>query len=144
MPIAMDIQGILARLPHRYPMLLVDGVLVLDPDAKRIVAFKNVTINEPQFTGHWPENPVMPGVLILEALAQTGALLLLADPANQDKLPVLTGADNVKWRGKVVPGDQLTLEVIFVRRKGDFILGEAKASINDKVVCEGTITCCLT
>ena len=105
----MDISKIMEVLPHRYPMLLVDRIVEVDGD--RCVGIKNVTINEPFFQGHYPDRPIMPGVLILEAMAQTGAVILLADPDNRHKVPVMGAIDNVKFKRQVVPGDQLRIEV---------------------------------
>ncbi len=107
----MDIRGIARNLPHRYPFLLIDRVLEIDP-GKRVVALKNVTFNEPFFPGHFPGEPIMPGVLIIEALAQAGAVLLLHDMADRDeKLVFFTGIDKARFRRTVVPGDQLRLTV---------------------------------
>jgi beta-hydroxyacyl-ACP dehydratase FabZ len=116
---AMDMQAIAATLPHRYPMLLVDRVLLCEP-GKRLVAIKNVTMNEPFFEGHFPGAPVMPGVLIIEALAQAGAVLLLSDiPDRASKLVYFTGIDEARFRRPVVPGDriQLTMEVLKLRAR---------------------------
>jgi len=115
----MDVRGILDRLPHRYPFLLVDRVVEIVP-GQRIVAIKNVSINEPFFQGHFPGAPVMPGVLILEALAQAGAVLLLSDiPDRASKLIYFTGIDEARFRRPVVPGDQLrlTMEVLKLRSR---------------------------
>ena len=114
----MDVNGIMDSIPHRYPFLLVDRIVEMDP-GRRIVALKNVTINEPFFPGHFPGAPVMPGVLIVEAMAQAGAVLLLHDMEDRDsKLILFTGIDNARFRRPVIPGDQLrfTLEVL-KRRK---------------------------
>ena len=105
----MDISKILEMLPHRYPMLLVDRIVEVDGD--RCTGIKNVTINEPFFQGHYPDRPIMPGVLILEAMAQTGAVILLADPDNRHKVPVMGAIDSVKFKRQVVPGDQLRIDV---------------------------------
>lgn len=102
----IDIKGILDSLPHRYPILLVDRVLELEP-GKRIVGLKNVSINEPFFQGHYPGEPVMPGVLILEAMAQAGAIMLLSTEDFKGKIPLFGAIDNVKFKRMVVPGDQL-------------------------------------
>ena len=115
----MDVRGILDRLPHRYPFLLVDRVVEIVP-RQSIVAIKNVSINEPFFQGHFPGAPVMPGVLILEALAQAGAVLLLSDiPDRASKLVYFTGIDEARFRRPVVPGDQLrlTMEVLKLRSR---------------------------
>ena len=113
----MDIREIVRNLPHRYPFLLLDRVLEIDP-GKRVVALKNVTYNEPFFPGHFPGDPIMPGVLVVEAMAQAGAVLLLHDMADRgDKLVYFTGIDKARFRRTVVPGDQLllTLEVLKFR-----------------------------
>jgi 3-hydroxyacyl-[acyl-carrier-protein] dehydratase len=112
----IDIKGILDSLPHRYPILLVDRILEIE-EGKRIVGLKNVTINEPFFQGHYPGNPVMPGVLILEAMAQAGAILLLSHEQFQGFTPLFGAIDNVKFKRIVVPGDQLisTLELEWFR-----------------------------
>ena len=116
---ALDIAGILGSIPHRFPMLLVDRVLEMEP-GRRIVAVKNVSVNEPHFQGHFPGVPVMPGVLIVEAMAQAGAVLLLHDmPDRHSKLVYFTGIDEARFRRAVVPGDQLrlTLEVLKLRSR---------------------------
>src|SRR6202171_3747895 len=106
----LDIQAIRDILPHRYPMLLVDAILELEPE--RIVGIKNVTVNEPFFIGHFPDFPVMPGVLIVEAMAQTaGVLVLNSIPDRDKKLVLLASVDNAKFRRPVVPGDQLRIEM---------------------------------
>ena len=104
-------------LPHRYPMLLVDRILELVPE-KRCVGLKNVSINEAMFHGHYPGTPIMPGVLIIESMAQTGAIIILSEPTFRDTIPVIGSIDNVKFRSPVVPGDQLisTAEVLWFRR----------------------------
>ena len=108
----MDISAIEALLPHRYPFLLLDRVVALEP-GKRIVALKNVSINDPFFTGHFPGYPVMPGVLIVEALAQAGAVMMLQDMDDpKDKIPFFAAIDKAKFRRQVVPGDQLLLELL--------------------------------
>ena len=136
-----DIQEILDFLPHRYPFLLIDKVVEFEP-AKRLVAIKNVTINEPFFQGHFPGHPIMPGVLVVEAMAQAGALLMLHEiPDRQTKLAVFTGIDNAKFRRQVVPGDQLRIEVevlSFRTRAGRMA---CKAYIDGKVASEATLTC---
>jgi beta-hydroxyacyl-ACP dehydratase FabZ len=115
----LDVRGIMNSIPHRYPFLLVDRVLEMEP-GRRIVAIKNVTINEPFFPGHFPGAPVMPGVLIIEALAQAGAVLLLHDmPDREKRLVFFTGIDAARFRRTVVPGDQLrlTMEVLKLRSR---------------------------
>ena len=105
----MDISRIMEVLPHRYPMLLVDRILEVHSD--RCTGIKNVTINEPFFQGHYPDRPIMPGVLILEAMAQTGAVILLGDPDNHGKTPVMGAIEKAKFKRQVVPGDQLRIDV---------------------------------
>ncbi|HEX6851593.1 MAG TPA: 3-hydroxyacyl-ACP dehydratase FabZ [Candidatus Polarisedimenticolaceae bacterium] len=115
----LDVRGIMNSIPHRYPFLLVDRVLEMEP-GRRVVAIKNVTINEPFFQGHFPGAPVMPGVLIIEALAQAGAVLLLHDmPDREKRLVFFTGIDEARFRRTVVPGDQLrlTMEVLKLRSR---------------------------
>lgn len=126
----MDIRAIMDAIPHRYPFLLIDRVLELDPD-RRIVALKNVTINEPFFCGHFPGAPVMPGVLIVEAMAQAGAVLLLQGmPDRASKLVYFTGIDKARFRRPVVPGDQLrlTVEVLKRRPRNCKMLGTAEVT----------------
>ena len=124
----IDIQGIKEALPHRYPMLLVDRVLEVSEDT--IVAIKNVTINEPFFNGHFPQYPVMPGVLIMEALAQTAGVLELSKPENKGKLVFYAGMDKVKFKKQVVPGDPLTfliddiLRTMAMNQKNYFVLNK--------------------
>ena len=136
-----DIQEILEFLPHRYPFLLIDRIVEFER-AKRAVAIKNVTINEPYFQGHFPGHPIMPGVLVVEAMAQAGAVLMLHElPDRQTKLAVFTGIDNAKFRRQVVPGDQLRIEVdvLSFRTRAGRMAG--KAFIDGKVACEATLTC---
>jgi beta-hydroxyacyl-ACP dehydratase FabZ len=126
--IVIDAAGILDALPHRYPFLLVDRVVELEP-GRRVVAIKNVTFNEPFFVGHFPGAPVMPGVLIVEAMAQAGAVLLLHEMAGRgEKLVYFTGIDQARFRRPVVPGDQLrlTLEVLKLRSRNCKMRGTAE------------------
>jgi len=135
-----DIKSILEYLPHRYPFLLIDRVIEFE-EKKRIVARKNVTINEPFFLGHFPDNPVMPGVLIMEALAQAGGILCLKsmDVKKGQALVYLMGMDRVKFRKPVIPGDQLRLEVDALKiHTGGWKLG-AKAFVESDLVAEGII-----
>ena len=132
----IDIQKI---LPHRYPFLLIDKITEME-EGKTITGIKNVTVNEPFFQGHFPGNPIMPGVLITEALAQTGAVLLLSMPENKGKLGVFTGINNFKFRRQVVPGDTLTLQAeLLVYRHG---MGKAnvKATVEGEVAAMGEIS----
>jgi 3-hydroxyacyl-[acyl-carrier-protein] dehydratase len=131
----MDIQEIMKYLPHRYPILLVDRIIEVIP-RKRCVGIKNVSVNEPHFQGHYPGRPIMPGVLILEALAQCGAVILLSDPELEGMIPVIGGIDNVKFRRQVVPGDQLLLEVDLLKLKGTVGKIKAVASVEGQVAAE--------
>ncbi len=140
---SMDINGILKSIPHRYPFLLVDRIVELEA-RRRIVAFKNVSFNEPFFQGHFPGAPVMPGVLIVEALAQAGAVLLLHDMPDRDsKLVYFTGIDRERFRRTVVPGDQLrlTLEVLNLRSKNCKM--HATAEVEGNMAAEADIFCAL-
>lgn len=140
----MNIERILSLLHHRYPFLLVDRVVECEP-AKRIMAYKNVTCNEPFFQGHFPGVPIMPGVLILEALAQAGGLLAASslEGTLQGKLFLFTGLDGVKFRRQVVPGDRLDLECFDLRMKLRMCKLSARASVDGKLACEATITAAL-
>lgn len=119
-------------IPHRYPFLLIDRVIELEP-GKTCVAIKNVSVNEMQFVGHFPLEHVMPGVLIVEALAQTGAVTILSIPENKGKIVYFAGIDNCKFKKVVIPGDQLRLEVIITRQKGPIGFGDAIATVNGEV-----------
>ena len=134
-----DAIAVAAILPHRYPFLLVDRVVELDP-GRRIVAIKNVTVNEPFFTGHFPTHPIMPGVLLCEALAQAGGILAHSSStqeANSEKtLAMLTALDRVRFRYQVTPGDQLHLEVESIRRRGLFWKMRGAARVEDKIAAE--------
>ena len=139
-PQSMDIQRILRLLPHRYPFLLVDRVVECVPGS-HIKAYKNVTFNEPFFQGHFPDAPIMPGVLILEALAQAGGLLAVACMGYlDDKLFLFTGLDGVKFRRQVVPGDRLDLECSNLRLKLKLCKMEARAFVDGKLAAEAQIT----
>jgi 3-hydroxyacyl-[acyl-carrier-protein] dehydratase len=136
-----DIQEILGFLPHRYPFLLIDRVVEFEPE-KRLVAIKNVSINEPYFQGHFPGYPIMPGVLVVEAMAQAGGILMLAElPDREKKLVFFTGIERAKFRRPVTPGDQLRIEVdvlSFRTRAGRI---DGKAFVDGKLACEATLTC---
>lgn len=140
----MNIEQILQILPHRYPFLLVDRVIEYIPGEK-IRAYKNITINEPFFQGHFPGMPIMPGVLILEALAQTGGLLAAAGLAGSlaDKLFLFTGLDGVKFRRQVIPGNRLDLECSNMRMKLKLCKMDARAYVEGKLACEALITAAL-
>jgi 3-hydroxyacyl-[acyl-carrier-protein] dehydratase len=135
----LTIQDIERIIPHRYPFLLVDRVIEMEP-GKRIVATKNVTANEWFFQGHFPGFPIMPGVLIVEALAQTGAVLLLSDEAAKGQIPLFAGIEKCRFRQQVVPGDTLTLEMEVLTRRGPVGKGKAKATVNGKVAAECELT----
>ena len=133
---ALDINAILKALPHRYPFLLVDRVLEFEKE-KRIVGIKNVTYNEPFFAGHFPGRPIMPGVLIIEAMAQLGGVLLLQDHELKDRgLVYLVGIDNAKFRKTVIPGDQLRLVVDVLRYKQTVCKMRGEAFVNEALVAE--------
>ena len=137
----LDIRQIMSILPHRYPFLLIDRVVELS-SRKRIVAIKNVTMNEPFFQGHFPEYAIMPGVLIVEAIAQAGGVLLLPEvPEHETKLLVFSGIERARFRRPVVPGDQLRIEVDVLnwRPLAAKLLG--KAYVEGKLACEATIMC---
>jgi UDP-N-acetylglucosamine acyltransferase len=136
--IIIDIKGVLNTLPHRYPFLLIDRVLELE-EKKHIVAIKNVTINEPFFQGHFPGIPVMPGVLIVEAMAQAGAIMALRAPENQGKIVLFAGIDNVRFRRPVVPGDQLRIEADTIWIKGPIGKMKAQARVGTEIACEGEL-----
>ncbi|SFU65931.1 3-hydroxyacyl-ACP dehydratase FabZ [Alicyclobacillus macrosporangiidus] len=132
---AEDIRKI---LPHRYPFLLVDRVVALEP-GKFAAGFKNVTANEPHFNGHFPDYNLMPGVLIMEAMAQLGGIALLTVPELQGKLPMFAGIDHARFRGQVRPGDRLEMETYIDRLRGGMGKGHGVAKVDDKVVAEGEI-----
>lgn len=136
----IDITGILESLPHRYPFLLVDRIIEFQP-RQRLVAIKNVTINEPFFQGHFPDAPVMPGVLILEAMAQAAGLLMYYEiQDHQTKLMFITGADHVRWRQPVFPGDTLRLELTVLRMKSRYLKLRGQAFVDGRLVAEAEIT----
>src|SRR5690242_8712754 len=133
----LRIAEIMRILPHRYPFLLVDRVIEVDPD-KRIVALKNVTVNEPFFAGHFPGFPVMPGVLIVEAIAQVGAVAVLGMPENKGKLAFFAGLDEVRFKRQVMPGDILRIEVTLTRVRGSFGQGTGEATVDGQLACRGS------
>jgi len=142
MPV-IDIQGIQELLPHRYPFLLVDRIVELEED--RIVGIKNVTANEPFFMGHFPEYPVMPGVLIIEAMAQTAGVLVLSYiPERKSKNILLAGVENARFRKQVRPGDQLRMEMKVLRRKATMAKMAGVATVEGVTVAEAEMLCVLT
>jgi 3-hydroxyacyl-[acyl-carrier-protein] dehydratase len=139
----MDIREILSTLPHRFPIILVDRVLELEP-GKRITAIKNVTANEPVFTGHFPHYPVMPGVLILEAMAQAAAILSFVSAghkAQSDSLYYFAGIDKARFKRPVVPGDQMRLEVAVERELRGVAKFSARALVDGQLACEAELMC---
>ncbi|MDN5323659.1 MAG: 3-hydroxyacyl-[acyl-carrier-protein] dehydratase [Clostridia bacterium] len=134
----LDINQIKQIIPHRYPFLLVDKIIELEP-GKRVVGLKNVTANEEYFNGHFPGYPVMPGVLIIEALAQTGAVGVLTLDEYKGKLVLFAGINNVKFRRQVVPGDQLRLEIEVTKLRGRVGKCEAKAYVDEDLAVEGEL-----
>jgi beta-hydroxyacyl-ACP dehydratase FabZ len=140
-PAMFDVKEILKHLPHRYPFLLVDRIIEMD-GAERIVGIKNVSFNEYFFQGHFPNRPVMPGVLICEAMAQVGAILAQSARGgmNDQKVFVLTGLDNVKFKRPVEPGDQLRLELTALKRRGSFWKMQGTATVDGKVVAQAEIS----
>ena len=135
------IGDILKILPHRYPFLLVDRILETD-GVRHIVGVKNVTMNEPFFQGHFPEHPVMPGVLMVEALAQVGVILLFSGDANRhSKLVYFSGIDNCRFRHPVVPGDQLRLEVTVLKQRGRYYRMKGEALVDSTLAVEAELSC---
>jgi beta-hydroxyacyl-ACP dehydratase FabZ len=132
----IEIDQIMKVLAHRYPFLLVDRILEIE-DGRRIVGLKNVTINEPFFQGHFPGHPIMPGVLIIEAMAQVGGMLLMGTVPNPDqKVVYFTSLNNVKWRRPVKPGDQLRFELELLQVRGSMCKMSGIAKVDGQVVCE--------
>ena len=140
-PATLDILEIMAILPHRYPFLLIDRVVEIERK-QRIVAIKNVTINEPHFQGHFPDYPIMPGVLMVEAIAQAGGALLLNEiPDRDSKLMVFTSIENARFRRPVTPGDQLRIEVTVLNWRARAVRMGGVITVNGKVVCDATVMC---
>jgi 3-hydroxyacyl-[acyl-carrier-protein] dehydratase len=137
----LDTTEIQKILPHRYPFLMIDGIEEIER-VKRIVGIKNVTINEAHFQGHFPGKPIMPGVLIIEAMAQTGGLLLLLEiPDREKKLLYFVAIDDARFRRPVVPGDQLKIEIKVISWRGDFCKLDGKATVNGEVAAEAILMC---
>lgn len=138
-----DITDLQKILPHRYPFLLIDRVLEIERK-QRVVAIKNVTVNEPFFNGHFPAYPIMPGVLIVEAIAQAGGALLLTEiPDRDSKLMVFTGIERAKFRKPVIPGDQLRIEVKVLNWRTSAVKMEGTAHVDGKLACEATVMCAI-
>ena len=135
----LEAADIMRIIPHRYPVLLIDRVIELEP-GKRVVAIKNVTNNEPQFTGHFPGRPIMPGVLMVEALAQAGAVAVLSLPEYRGKLALFAGIDECRFRRTVLPGDTLRLEVTLDKLRGVFGRGRGVATVDGEIAVEATIS----
>lgn len=135
----LEAADIMRIIPHRYPVLLIDRVIELEP-GKRVVAIKNVTNNEPQFTGHFPGRPIMPGVLMVEALAQAGAVAVLSLPEYHGKLALFAGIDECRFRRTVLPGDTLRLEVTLDKLRGVFGRGRGVATVDGEIAVEATIS----
>lgn len=133
-----DINQIKTMLPHRYPFLLVDRVLELVPK-QRLVALKNVTVNESFFNGHFPEKPVMPGVLIIESMAQAAGLVMLSEDEHKGKIPYFTGIDHARFRKTIVPGDQIIIEVDVIRLKGNVGRAKAVAKVDNQIATEAEL-----
>src|SRR5208282_2951782 len=137
----LDATGIQKILPHRYPFLLVDAIEEMEP-GKRIVGIKNVSINEGYFQGHFPGQPIMPGVLIIESMAQTGGVLLLQEvPDRDEKLLYFVAIDGARFRRPVVPGDQLRVEVVVEAFRGDFCKLKGRATVGDELAAEAILMC---
>lgn len=140
---SMDIQEIAAVLPHRYPFLMVDRILEINTDS--IVGLKNVTVNEPHFTGHFPGYPVMPGVLIVEAMAQVAGILIgWKAPHTRGHIMVLASVENAKFRKPVIPGDQLRIEMTMLRLKHSVAKLQGTATVDGQIAAEATLMCSLT
>lgn len=135
----LDINEVMKIIPQRPPFLMIDRVESYEP-GKNCIAYKNVCINEPHFAGHFPGNPIMPGVLIVEALAQAGAVAILSKEENKGKNALFGGIDKFKFKKQVVPGDVLRLEVNIIKEKGPIGVGEAIAYVNDKIAAKGELT----
>lgn len=135
----LNINEIKEIIPHRYPFLLIDKVQDYVP-GESAIAIKNVTVNEPFFQGHFPQEPVMPGVLIVEAMAQTGAIAILSHPDYKGKTAYFGGINNARFRQKVVPGDTLELTVEIIKRKGPIGIGQGTAKVNGKIAAQAELT----
>jgi len=134
----LDVKQIMEIIPHRQPILMIDRILEMEP-GKRAVGIKNISANEPVFAGHYPGNPIFPGVLIIEAMAQTGAVALMSQPEYANKVPLFAGIDDAKFKRPVVPGDQLRLEVEIVTVRRGLGIGAGKAYVGEELKAEGTL-----
>jgi len=134
----LDILEIQRRIPHRYPFLMVDRIIELET-GKRAVGIKNLTINEPFFAGHYPNRPIMPGVLELEAMAQVGGLAMLGDAVDNDQVPLLTGIDNARFRRVATPGDQLRIEVEVIQARRTIARCAGKCWVGDELTAEAEL-----
>lgn len=130
-------------IPHRYPFLLVDKIESISEDKTYIVGYKSVSANEMHFLGHFPQKHVMPGVLIVEALAQTGCVLLLSDEKNKGKIGYFAGINNMRFKRQVIPGDTIKLEVTFTKNRASIYFADVKATVDGQVCCSGEILCAL-
>lgn len=135
----LDVNGIMEIIPQRAPFLMIDKVEDFVP-GESAIAYKNVCINEPHFAGHFPGNPIMPGVLIVEALAQTGAVAILSKEENRGKNALFGGIDKLRFKKQVKPGETLKLEVKIIKQKGPIGIGEAIATVDGEVACKGELT----
>jgi len=142
-PGAIDSRGIIDIVPHRYPFLLIDRILEVNNEGPSLVAIKNVTMNEPQFMGHYPGLPIMPGVLQIEAMAQAAVVLLLIQPQNKGKIPFFTGLDGVKFRRQIVPGDQMRIEVLVTHHRARAAKAEGRVLVDGELAVEAKLTCML-
>ena len=144
MPKSLNIQDIMEMLPHRFPFLLIDRVVELSDELDRVVAIKNVTMNEPQFTGHFPQAPVMPGVLIVEAMAQACAIIALSripEEVRNKSLFYFAGIDNARFKRPVIAGDQLIIEVVADRARGGIYKFSATATLDGEIACQADLMC---
>ena len=135
----LDVNGIMEIIPQRAPFLMIDKLEDFVP-GESAIAYKNVCINEPHFAGHFPGNPIMPGVLIVEALAQTGAVAILSKEENKGRNALFGGIDKLRFKKQVKPGDTLKLEVKIIKQKGPIGIGEAIATVDGEVACKGELT----
>jgi 3-hydroxyacyl-[acyl-carrier-protein] dehydratase len=141
--VLMDTNQIRAIIPHRFPFLLIDRIIEMSFETKRLVAIKNVTANEQHFMGHYPDHPVTPGVLLIESMAQAAAVYMLSMPENKGKIPFFTGINEARFRREVVPGDQLRIEVEVLKIKSRVGKTMCKGYVDGQVAVEAELTCML-